>query len=134
MTYKLVLSSGEEIRLTSYHQDPTYWGLLEGLPLREDNLNLLERLKQPGDELPVLLLEPEQVPIKTASPYPFGEPARLPEILCISRWIGPVADKCMDYSALKIIWFQSDFGLPEAHIEEQLKQMEWHRHSKDFLW
>ncbi|GEM48919.1 hypothetical protein [Deinococcus cellulosilyticus] len=135
MGYSIQLRSGHQIELSSYHQDLTDQERLAGLLTREDNLQTLQMLRQAQDDLPVLLLEPEQTRLDTDFSASFGEVSSMPPVLCVSTWVGEAhAGSEADYSALKIIWFQGAFGLPDPQIAAQLEELDWVKHSKCFVW
>ncbi|WP_157442761.1 hypothetical protein [Deinococcus misasensis] len=135
MGYTIRLKSGHQIELSSYHQHLTDQERLSGLLTHEDNLQTLQSLRQPTDDLPVLLLEPEQAILDSEFAEIFGEIATMPEVLCVSRWVGEAhSGSEADYSALKVIWFQSAFGLPDPQITAQLEELDWLRYSRCFVW
>jgi hypothetical protein len=68
-------------------------------------------------------------------PYPFGEPAALPSIVCVARFacLTHARNPAMDYSELVVIWFQDQFAFPiDPGILEQLRDLEWERLAQDY--
>jgi len=80
-----------------------------------------ERARASGAE--PLLIRPTERPLPYEGSYPFGEPAALPEIACVGRFVAlsPVRTSA-DYSELVVIWFQDALGLPsETEVWPQLR-------------
>jgi hypothetical protein len=124
------LDSGRRIDLCELRQSDFYEGLLEGLLTRERNrrglVHRVEKERQRASSLHVI--DPVETPIEHDGDYPFGEPARLPRILCVGRFhsLSPALAADADYSELTVIWFQERFALPIApDIEAQLVALDW---------
>jgi len=142
-TGEIVLTSGREIGLISLNQSFTYHGLLEGAPTARMNQMIIdhavqeERNKQHGQAL--YLIPPTQTPITFpgSTRYPFGEPIRIPGILCVARYNSrhPVhdhSDPILYYSQLSVIWFQEDFAFPiDGAVLEELRQLDWEKLAYD---
>jgi uncharacterized protein (TIGR02996 family) len=140
--YDIRLASGRWIYLNSLRQERVYAGLLEGLPTRDLNQGIIDRLVEgerrahPHDELPPLLLTPEQRPIKHSKReyYPFGEPAQLPEFSCVGHFIShsPARNMGMMMSTLTVIWFQDEFAPPIGpDVWPQFRAIDWDQHAED---
>jgi len=142
------LSGGREIRLTHMYRVETYAGLLEGIPRRAMNIDILRRVGSKGMSLfssptfrttPIVLptrMQPwpkkEWVPwVMPSEPdaLPRDAPEVLPGFLTVSRFISsPLRDdpEDGDASLLSVMWFQHD---PHEFIEgeplEHLRQVNW---------
>lgn len=135
----LQLHTGREISLRRLTQWGTYEGLLEGLPTRENNLQLLDHLlaaERLRAEHPPCLIQPPQTAIATprGEAYPFGTPARLPSIVCVGEFESSTTarDPEADYSALTIIWFQDDFALPiDKRVAVRIEAIDWETQARD---
>lgn len=139
----LRLATGRTISLDSLRQFKVYGGLLEGMPTREMNQRIIDRLiaeeqARPFASTPPLLLTPEQRPIEYQDdrPYPFGEPAQLPAIACVGRFSSsPARDMARDGSVLVVIWFQDNFAPPIGpDVWPQFREMDWNQYAVDGDW
>ncbi len=127
--------SPRSIRLLELHQSHVYEGLLEGLPTKEMNRRILEgipeRIRKKFPYIPVesYLVPPVETPMeyRSGKEYPFGEPARLPPILCVGRWDSfEFGNLDFDYSTLVIVWFQDHLALPiDAEIVSHIEKIDW---------
>lgn len=132
------LQDGRRIRLTAIEQWGTYSGLLEGVPTMEMNQRLIRRAMEGARErfhFEPYLIPPVEVPIELGRSYPFGTPASIPEITCVSCFdcFDTIRDKSMHGSLLPIVWFQADFAFPiEDAIEEQIRALDWKSLASDF--
>src|SRR4051812_34654408 len=85
----LRLRSGREVRVLTLRQEAVYSGLIEGLPTKQMNQRIIERLltEERRPEWEPYLIVPEETPIAYSGdrPYPFGDPAALPEISCVAH-------------------------------------------------
>jgi hypothetical protein len=120
-----------------------YEGLLEGLPTVEMNRRRLEYFlgQQCGKIYGAdpLLIRPTEKPIESwrDEPYPFGEPAAFPSILCMARFdsLQPARDPRKDFSGLVVVWFQEEFAFPiDPEALEQLRAIDWERHAVDLVY
>ncbi len=134
------LNSGREVSLRAYRQFRVYEGLLEGMPTREMNADIIDRLVAEERARPFtgppLLLTPEQRPLKhpRRHPYPFGEPAALPSVACVGRFhsSSPTREAMRDFSDLVVIWFQDEFSPPIGpEVWNQFHEIDWDRHARD---
>ncbi len=134
------LDSGRSVMLDSLRQFRVYGGLIEGVPTREMNQRIIDRLLAEEQARPFadppLLLVPEQRPIEyhRERPYPFGEPAALPPIGCVGQFSSnsPARDMTCDCSGLTVIWFQNEFAPPIGHdVWSQFRAMNWEEHAID---
>ena len=134
---RFTLSTGRIVYLRFLEQWEVYAGLLEGLPTREGNeaeLKLLVDEARQRDGHDPFLIKPTQRPLENDGPYPFGEPAALPEIGCIGRFHSTPAarDASKYYSALTIIWFQDDYAFPiSPDVERAIVAVDWERLARD---
>lgn len=137
----LRLDCGWSVSLRSLRQFLVYGGLLEGLPTREMNERIINRLVAEERGRPFasepLLLQPEQRPVEyhRERPYPFGEPAAIPGVGCVGefRSYQTVRDHHECYSSLVVIWFQDGFTPPIApEVWPQFRAINWAQHAADY--
>ena len=128
MNDEIIIDGNTQASIRSIKQRLTYDGLLEGLPTKEMNARILVGIKEDAKKFcqlnEVYLIDPEQKSIEYNGRYPFGEPAQLPNVICIVelRCNSVFKDKTKDYSALGLIWFQDNFIFPiDAAILERIK-------------
>lgn len=130
-------NSGRILYLRELRQWNVYEGLLEGLPTKEMNRKIVERIVgENGDSIgEPLLIEPIETPVEyiEGKRYPFGEPAAIPHVACVARFSSAAAlDKDKDYSLLRVVWFQNDFGAIDSDIVMRLRMIDWERLARDF--
>jgi hypothetical protein len=134
------LKNGRSIYLEAINQSFTYGRLLAGLPTKELNYRIIESDLESALDLwhnTAYLIVPIEIPIETSRKYPFGTPARIPDVACIARFkcYDPVRDPSMDGSGLAIVWFQQQFAFPvDEWVAEQIRALDWDRHAFDFLY
>jgi hypothetical protein len=135
---KLELECGHTIYLDHLQLTHVYAGILEGLPTPEENVQIVESSIEQARSLAwtdsVHLIQPVEKPIKVEGKYPFGTPAKLPPILCISAFhsLDPVSEKSGAYSALKVVWFQEEFQVPfPDEIVAQIQKLDWNELAED---
>ena len=139
----LKLRNGRRIHAVSVRQHKIYAGLLEGMPTRNRNAELVEAAvrdaqKTFGDA--PYLIAPVERAIPYEGRYPFGEPAALPETLCVARFdshhfeLGPERERNGSFaSSLTIVWFQHAFAFPiDVAIAEHIRAMSWEDHAHAF--
>ena len=135
------LRSGRHIILEKITQTLTYGGLLEGLPTSERNAKYLQWLVEndPSSDgtRAVLLIQPTETPIDRpdAEPYPFGSPARLPNVTCVALFHSTSAARTpdLDFSELTVIWLQDHFGTSVTDaVMNSLSEIKWEEHAHDF--
>ncbi|MBE0527609.1 MAG: hypothetical protein IH629_00185 [Thermoleophilia bacterium] len=131
------LASGRTIRLLALDQYFTYEGLLLGMPTREMNQEMIDRLiaryVHPAEYGVPLLLKPEQQPLEVPEHRPVhGTPATLPSVTCIARFNSDGQLGTDDiWSVLRLIWFQEDFALPiEERVLQQIAEIDWETHAR----
>ena len=131
------------VQLRALQQTLTYEGLLEGLPTKEMNKRLIERVLQESSnqiyDVSPYLVKPVEVPIDDykgdGSVYSFGTPATLPDVLCVGRFesFSPTTGSSCYASGLVVIWFQGNFALPIAdEILQHLRLTEWNNLAGSF--
>ena len=133
------LCSGREIALERLTQSRTYAGHLEGVPNPKWNdmliADALERATQMCGRLgPAILIAP-----KRNASEPTGDidvryvEEWLPQIECIGEFhsISPARDMAKDASSLTIVWYQCEFGIESASIDE-IRKVEWERFASDW--
>ncbi len=130
------LASGRTIRLLALDQYFTYEGLLLGVPTREMNQEMIDRLiaryVHPAEYGVPLLLTPEQQPLEVPEHRPVhGTPATLPSVTCIARFNSDGQLGTDDiWSVLRLIWFQEDFAFPiEERALQQIAEIDWETHA-----
>jgi len=133
---KLQLNSGRILYLGELRQWNVYEGLLEGLPTKEWNRKIVDRIvaENHGSYGEPLLIEPIETPVDyiEGKRYPFGEPAALPHVACVARLSSAAArDKDKDYSLLRVVWFQNDFGAIDSDVLQQLRTIDWEKLASD---
>ncbi len=134
---RFTLANGRTVYLRFLKQWDVYAGILEGLPTRQGNdaelKALVDEARQRDGHDPVLIT-PTQRPLENDGPYPFGDPAALPEIGCVGRFHSndPARDRSKDYSDLTIIWFQDDYAFPiSPDVERAILAVDWDRLARD---
>ena len=130
---KLILKCGRTVHIQEIRQRRTYEGLIEGLPTREGNAKLLQRLVSAdyGYSVPSHLIQPIESAIDIPD-YPFGTPSALPLVMCVARLrsLEPVRGHKGDLSALAVIWFQQDFSFPATpELLPSLLSVNWDQHA-----
>lgn len=144
----ITLVGGREIRLTQMYRVETYAGLLEGIPRRSMNIDILRRAGSKGMSLfgnPTFRTVPVVLPTRMQAwpkkewmswvmpsepdTLPRDAPEILPGFLTVARLISsPLRDdpENGDASLLSVIWFQHD---PHQFIEEEpfehLRRVNW---------
>jgi hypothetical protein len=136
---ELIVEYDKKVTITAIYQWHTYNGLIEGLPTDWANNRILQRLpsniKSHSGKDVFHIIEPTLTPISYEGNYPFGQPIKLPSVICIADLIlwEPVKDPDKQGSALVIAWFQDYFAFPIApDIIEKLKVVEWSKLAVDF--
>lgn len=133
------LATGRWIHFTYLTQHSTYGGLIEGVPSRRLNQNMIDRALDkartfgPGR---VALIPPVVTPFdgpqrELDEPPRFYE--RLPATTCFGQFRSDViGDPYETYSCLGIVWFQDSFALPIAvEIEAAIRQLDWDQLAAD---
>ena len=141
--YKISLSSGRVIALEEIHQHLTYAGLLEGLPTRKINKDIISEIKNTTQDkiwantTPYIISCKQtriQLPDDRAAYYksrgPEYEPLALPKIICIGHFMSDAITDDFMFSNLTIAWFQADWMMPvDNKILEQIKSMDWNKYA-----
>jgi len=137
-TFKL--GSGRIIQLLALDQHYTYEGLLAGLPTREMNQDMMDRLvrgyTRPEEYGTPPLLKLEQQPFGIPERVPvLGTRARLPSVTCIARFDSDGQLGTDDiWSVLRVIWFQDEFAFPIGkRVLQQIDAIDWETHAKGWL-
>jgi len=119
------LNDGTSIDLLSLNQRVVYEGLMEGVPTREMNREIIEDMltEHPGAHL----VEPAETPIELKRPYPFGTPASLPLLACAARFRGPGRTDAVLYQThLTVLWFQDTWAFPvAADVVAAIQRLSW---------
>ena len=141
MTGEVQLRTGREITVSEFRQLSTYEGQLEGLPTKEKNERLLQRLS--NDEtlasygVPLAVLPPTEslIELPPDYEYPFGTPAALPSVMVVARFtsMSPTNKGEGDASGLTVAWFQEGFSWPPpAEVLSQLEALDWEHLAGNF--
>lgn len=126
----LVMDGDVEVNIVRITQWQTYADLLEGVPNKRLNANLLRQLEDKlqafcgFDE--IYIIRPQEKPITVNGPYYRGEPAMLPAITCMAEVYtsGTYRDGSKAFSMMGIGWFQENFAFPiDEDIIRQIKQI-----------
>ena len=135
----LTIENNHTAYITRIYQYPAYDGLIEGLPTRSMNRDIIkgaiESAPNYTGESAVYLIEPIEQPLEYDGQYPFGQPATIPSFACIAkfecRWVSHDPD--MDYSALTVVWFQAQYAFPvDELILEKIKQIPWSQVANEY--
>jgi len=141
--YKISLNSNRIISLEEIHQHLTYAGLLEGLPTKRINKEIIDDIKNIANEKiwasstpyilksyesPIKLSEDREVYYKSRGPE--YERIRLPKIICIGHFMSDAITDDFMFSSLTIVWFQEDWMMPiDNNILIQIKSINWDKHA-----
>ena len=134
MSHRSIKLRRGEVQVVGLRQGLVYNGLLEGLPTKGMNRQIIEDLlaaeRQSGAE-PHLIV-PVETPITSHRPYPPGEPASLPGVFCVARL---QADHGERYSSLAVVWFQHDFAFPiDKTVLDQIACLDWAKLATTYEW
>jgi hypothetical protein len=138
----LRLQSGREIYLDEIVQWRTYSGLLEGIPFKQMNDEIIARALQSARKkidlsVPIHLLEPPREKLhfsRNQSVRPQREYERIPAIACAAAFesFDPARDKDCFSSCLIFLWFQNEWALPIApSIVTQIRKINWDELAED---
>jgi hypothetical protein len=115
---KLLVDGDIEVTVSKIMQWHTYEGMLEGLPNRKLNRDLLESLERKLKDFcgldQVYIIEPLEKPFTADSPYFRGDPAMLPMVTCMAEIFTyhSFRDQTREFSMMGIAWFQDQFAFP----------------------
>jgi hypothetical protein len=128
-----------KIKLVDLSQSKTYKNLIEGVPNKELNDRLVERIVAVVREETnnFVLIQPKRIKAEINDIYPFRERENLPDVSCVAefRSIEPARDKKSDGSWLKIVWFQNNFALPiDKDIENEISNINWEENAADIYY
>ena len=141
--YEITLDSNRTIALDELHQHLTYAGLLEGLPTRRINKDILSEIKNIvhdkiwASTLPYIIT-PHQTPIKLSEERkvyyqnkgPNHEPLTLPKITCIGHFMSNAITDDFMFSNLTIVWLQENWTMPiDNIILKQIKSINWEKYA-----
>ena len=137
--YTITLNSGRIITLEETHQHLTYLGLLEGLPNKKINDDILSELPEIANEkiwgnTSLHIIDPkkntidlttERVEYYRSKGKDF-EPITFPKIICLGHFASNAITDDYMFSILTIAWFQDNWMMPiEQKILEQIKLLNW---------
>jgi hypothetical protein len=139
--HQIRLESGRTIRLHSLEQRRTYAGVLCGYPTRSrlrttiaDSLRAAAEQAGPGRN-PRLL--PPRI---TAYDFPpdggvASDPCQaLPAVTSTARFDSTPVGGDADGSALVLVWFQDEWGLPPPQIVAEIQALNWDACASDECW
>lgn len=140
----LRLTSGREIYLNEIVQWRTYTCLLEGIPNKQFNDEIIASAMQSArhkvdSSVPIHLLTPFREKLnfsRNKSIRPSREYERIPAIACVAAFesLEPARDKTCYYSCLTFLWFQEDWALPIARpIVTQIRNTNWNDLAEDCI-
>lgn len=115
----LIVDGNLEVRIEKIKQFYTYQNILEGVPSEEDNEEIVRRAIRSLQTFTGLdhvhAIKPVMIPIPLDIRMRCDRVIEtLPKICCMIKvnHDRPYKDLNMDYSALGILWFQSQFAMP----------------------
>jgi len=142
--YEIELNCGRNIHLEVLFQYRTYRGLLEGLPTKRLNRELVNHAQECAKDKLWLSGTPFLIdPLENLLPLPKGYrlianeenlPARIPSFVCLAQFESyqPVKNPEDHYSYLSIVWFQNEFALPiDPAVEEIIRCIDWNAVATD---
>ena len=142
-TSKITLNSNRIITLTEIYQDITYSGLLEGLPTKIMNKEIISKVKAHkklwSSTVPLIIMPVEtQITVSSEKKKFYDnmgegwDPMSLPRISCITDFESDPVDNKFMFSYLTIAWFQNDWAMPiEKRILNQIKCINWNKYAVD---
>ena len=143
--YEIKLNCGRNIHLEVLFQYHTYSGLLEGLPTKQLNRDLVNRAQEYAKDklwlgnVTPFLIQPLESPIPLPNGHRLREneanlPARIPSVACLAEFESyqPAKNPEDHCSYLGIVWFQNEFALPiDPTIEETIRGIDWNAVASD---
>ena len=149
--FTVILNSSRVINLYEIHCSLTYAGLLEGLPNRRMNKDILSRLSEVANDkiynsTNPYLIQPEEKkihieegPTKSCNDQMVKEHGddweliEIPRIECIASFeSGPITDDYMG-SKLTVAWFQEEYPMPiDRNIINKIKLIDWNNKASSF--
>ena len=133
-TGEIKLNSGRIIYLCSLDQYRTYGGLIEGLPTKEINEEIIMRAvaeaKKHYDIEPYLIQPTQQLykPERYEDRRGDDIPMTIPNIICVGVFESkkPARDFAHDISMITIVWFQNAFAFPiDEIVMSRIKMINW---------
>ena len=149
--FKIILNSSRIICLYEIHCSLTYAELLEGLPNRKMNKDIISRLPEEANQKiyttsKPYIIKPEEVliEVKPGSTKSYrdrmvkehGDDWKLmeiPRIECIASFESkPISDDYMG-SNLTVVWFQDEYPMPiNQDIINKIKSINWDNKASSF--
>lgn len=134
--WKIQIESGEQIRLEAIYQYHTYGGLLCGFPFGaehhiEQAIEYAQRqFPYFGDRFVVLspVIHVGRTPRIIGGEMSLTFWEMLPPITSIAEFLTANGG-----DGVLAIWFQNQFGHPDASANEQLQKLDWQRYSVEML-
>jgi hypothetical protein len=157
---QITLTTTRTINLVRLTQSLTDYGLLAGIPTRNDNQRTIERTLEKARALCLKDASPCLIPPR-ATHVPWRAPpaiylqktgttaeqhaaqwqARqhetLPAVACIGAFDSGELKRAGSepFSSLVIVWFQDNFAMPiDAAVHAQIEQIDWEGQAKDWMW
>ena len=149
--FKIALNSNRVINLYEIHCSLTYSGLLEGLPNRKMNKDIILGLAEMANDkiynpTNPYLIEPEEkkIHVEGGSTKSYSdrmikehgddwELVQIPRIQCIASFESePITDDYMG-SNLTVAWFQKEYPMPiNQDIINKIKSIDWDNKASSF--
>jgi hypothetical protein len=134
--WNIQLESGEQVRLETIYQYHTYGGLLCGFPhLAETHIE--QAIECATRQFPYLseryallppVIQQGRTPRKIYGEMILTDWEMLPPITSIAEFLSANSG-----NGVLAIWFQNQIGLPDANATEQIRKLDWQRHSVEIL-
>lgn len=140
---KILLRSGRAIRLINVIQDSVHEGVKDELPNAQINQQQFDRLRSSPPDIftgrSTILLEPHYRDVSTLDQsipwyYEDQEPQILPAISCLGIFKSdePAENPEMDFSQLRILWYQENYLFPiDVAVMKQILDIDWNSHAFD---
>ena len=141
--YKITLKSERIISLEEIYQDLTYSSLLEGIPTRRLNKDIIKQTyKSVNDKIyssaPIHIIKPTEEPLDLPedrldyykSKGEDWEPLSMPKISCMANFISEAITENYMFSNLTIVWFQENWALPiEKTVLNKIIALDWNKYA-----
>lgn len=140
--YRIALVCGRAIRLATYHQLPTYAGLLCGYPTADINVRCVQATLEQATRIMGADLEPVLLAAEACAypDYPANPAHRhslcevLPPVATIALFeSAPAARGDGSHSVALLVWFQGTWGLPEPAVVDAIRAIDWDRDARDAM-
>lgn len=140
-SYRVQLADGRWVWLSALRQTHTYSGLLSGYPNRFINLGVIERALDCAPDLmrvqhPAVLLSAKTTPYAYPGAASGEHPCEaLPPVQSITVFdSAATTGGTGDHSAMLLLWFQPEWGLPPEDVLACLRALDWEAQAHDWSW